>query len=153
MCDYSLMEVPNRLAEEGERLQVYAFHTGTKGLIANVPERRSLWQEIKDFFAKEPESLPCAVCIPPGAQLRLQGITLPIQKQFGVTDTEEVTFTQLHADAGYHRDAVRFKNGLTLTLQRLQPGQQVDVLSLALLEEEEAVTPSVAASRYELVTR
>lgn len=137
MCDYSLMEVPSRLAEEGEILQVFAFPTGTKGLIAKASAARSLWQEIKDFFTKEPEALPCAVCIPPGAQLTLHNITPAIQQQFNVTATEDVTFTQLHADAGYHRDAIRFCDGQTLTLQRLRPGQQVNVIRLSLPEDDE----------------
>ena len=32
MCDYSLMAVPNRLAEDGEDLVVYRFPTGSLGL-------------------------------------------------------------------------------------------------------------------------
>ncbi len=153
MCDYSLMEVPNRLAEEAESLQVFAFPTGTKGLTAQVPPYRSFWQQFKDFFAKEPDVLPCAVCIPPGARLTLHDITTTIQRQFDVRATEEVTFTQLHADAGYHRDAVRFSNGQTLSLQRLQPGQRVDVLCLSLAEEDERFAPTVSTSIYELISR
>ena len=153
MCDYSLMEVPSRLAEEGETLHVFAFPTGTKGLIAAMPVARSFWQQVKDFFAKEPDSLPCAVCIPPGAQLTLHNISNAIQRQFNVKATEEVTFTQLHADAGYHRDAIRFSNGQTLTLQRLQPGQQIDVLRLSLPDEEEIFAPNIELPMAEFVGR
>jgi hypothetical protein len=32
MCDYSLAGVPNRLAVEGEELQVHRFPTGALGL-------------------------------------------------------------------------------------------------------------------------
>ena len=32
MCDYSLMEYPNRLATEGEVLAVYRFRSGSLGL-------------------------------------------------------------------------------------------------------------------------
>lgn len=153
MCDYSLMEVPNRLAEEGESLQVFAFPTGTKGLVAQTPPYRSFWQQVKDFFAKEPDAPPCAVCIPPGARLTLHNISATIQRQFEVQGTEEVTFTQLHADAGYHRDAVSFSNGQTLSLQRLLSGQSVDVLRLSLAEDDETFAPAFTASMYELMSR
>lgn len=154
MCDYSLMELPSRLAEEGETLHVHAFPTGTKGLIGTPVPIRSFWQQVKDFFSNQPDSLPCAVCIPPGAQLTLHDIPTTLQKQFNVGATEHVTFTQLHAEAGYHRDAIRFRNGQTVTLQRLQPGQAVNVVRLALMEEEEefAVAP-YEASRAQTVGR
>lgn len=155
MCDYSLMEVPNRLAEEGEHLQVYSFHTGTKGLVSpsSLPVREcsSVWQKVKNFFATEPGTPLCAVCVPPGAQLRLHDIPESIQRQFSVGSSEEVMFTQLHADAGYHRDAIRFSNGQTLLLQRLKPGQRVDVLCLTLAEGVDEREPAVARSTRELV--
>ena len=36
MCDYSLAHFPNRLAVEGDRLQVYRFTSGTLGLVPNA---------------------------------------------------------------------------------------------------------------------
>jgi hypothetical protein len=58
---------------------------------------------------------------------------------------ETVEFIQTSADAGRHRDGVRFSNGQEILLQRLAEGQRATVLSLALeqyplpLEEAEAV--------------
>lgn len=34
MCDYSLHDIKNRLANEGEELVVNKFHTGSKGLVS-----------------------------------------------------------------------------------------------------------------------
>ncbi len=36
MCDYSLMAVPNRLAQEGEELVMHRFPTGSLGLASPV---------------------------------------------------------------------------------------------------------------------
>jgi hypothetical protein len=72
-----------------------------------------------------------AVCIPPGARLRLRNIPQALQLRFGLNATEEVIFVQLSAEAYQYRDAVRFQNGREILLQRLGCGQQVEVLSLA----------------------
>jgi len=114
MCDYSLAGVPNRLAVEGEQLVVHPFPTGSVGLASPC----------SSLSSKE-----TAVCIPPGARLRLRDI--PQALQLGLNATEEVTFVQLSAEAYQYRDAVRFQNGREILLQRLGCGQQVEVLSLA----------------------
>ncbi len=137
MCDYSLHALQTRLAVEGEHLIVHRFRTGSIGLAAapppvDNPEGRpkiGFWR--KFFQLEEKPSARCAVCIPPGAKLLLHGISRRLQKQTGSGETQEVTFTQLSAEPSTYRDAVRFHNGLTLLLQRLEPGQLVDVLSLA----------------------
>jgi hypothetical protein len=54
-----------------------------------------------------------------------------------VSETEEVTFTQISANAHSYRDAVRFRNGRQVLLQALREGQRVQVVSLALAEVEE----------------
>ena len=59
MCDYSLAGVPNRLAVEGEQLVVHRFSTGSVGLASPC----------SSLSSKE-----TAVCIPPGARLRLRDI-------------------------------------------------------------------------------
>lgn len=145
MCDYSLMAVPNRLAQEGEDLVAHRFPTGSLGLaspgdlkrIADppAPVRRSLWCVMKEFF-NPPKSEPVpAVCIPPGARLQLQDIPVRLQHELGVAAVEEVTFTQLSAAANSYRDAVRFRNGREVRLQELREGQRVKVLDLSLAEE------------------
>jgi hypothetical protein len=77
----------------------------------------------------------------------LRDIPERLQQQFGVGPEEEVTFTQLSASADRYRDAVRFKNGAEVLLQRLTPGQRVDVLSLSLSEEPAVSDIPVAAAR------
>src|SRR5260370_28244679 len=117
MCDYSLAGVPNRLAVEGEQLVVHRFCTGSLGLASPCSQ----------LLSKETP----AVCITPGAGLRLRDIPQALQLRFGLNAAEEVTFVQLSAEAYQYRDAVRFQNGREILLQRLGCGQQVEVLSLA----------------------
>ena len=119
MCDYSLAGVPNRLAVEGEELMVFHFPTGTRGLTSSYP---SLW---RTWFKRTP-----AVCVPPGARLLLRDIPKDLRRRFDVRTTEEVTFVQLNAEAYQYRDAVLFRNGREVLLQRLTCGQRVEVLSL-----------------------
>jgi hypothetical protein len=67
MCDYSLAGIPNRLAEEGERLMVCRFSAGSIGLTSDA----SLWRSL---FKETP-----AVCVPPGARLLLRDIPRDLQ--------------------------------------------------------------------------
>ena len=145
MCDYSLMAVPNRLAREDEELVAYRFPTGSLGLaspadlkrtVAPQPSaRRSLWCAIREFLnPPKMEPVP-AVCIPPGARLRLQEIPARLQQDLGVGSVEEVTFTQISAAVNSYRDAVRFENGRTVRLQELREGQRVRILDLSMAEE------------------
>jgi len=155
MCDYSLNGVPNRLAEEGEHLAVHLFPTGSLGLAAasdqqslrtDQPQRGvSIWARIRDWFTLETQQNIPAVCIPPGAKLVLDGIPSRLQEQYGVGATEPVTFVQLSAEPYQYRDAIRFRNGREVLLQRLPVGQRVAVLQLAL-EEENVPTTQGAAS-------
>ncbi len=143
MCDYSLMAVPNRLAREGEELVSHRFPTGSLGLAA--PDdlqrrpapvaRKTFWAAFKEFFQPPEAEAVCAVCIPPGARLRLEDIPARLQAEFGVGCAEDVTFTQLNASAHSYRDAVRFANGRELRLQELREGQHVRVLDLSLAED------------------
>lgn len=145
MCDYSLMAVPNRLAQEGEELVAHRFPTGSLGLAspddlkraANppAPVRKTIWCVLKDFF-NPPKSDPIpAVCIPPGAKLQLQDIPVRLQADVGVGPVESVTFTQITAAVNSYRDAVRFANGREVRLQELREGQRVRVLDLSMAEE------------------
>jgi hypothetical protein len=93
-----------------------------------------------------------AVCIPPGARLQVDGIPAPLQKQFGVGACEEVTFVQLTAEPFRYRDAIRFKNGQEVLLQKLSDGLKMDVLSLALAEEIPAPERAARSSILEQVS-
>jgi len=146
MCDYSLFAIPNRLAKEQEDLVAHRFPTGSMGLASPVdlcrsaqlrrqaPGKAGLWSAIKGFFTMPKLEPVPAVCIPPGASLRLQDIPVRLQQELGVRPEEDVVFTQTSASVNTYRDAVRFPNGRELNLQELREGQRVRVLSLALAE-------------------
>jgi hypothetical protein len=146
MCDYSLMEFPNRLAVEGEVLMVHRFRSGSLGLASQedcdrarnkTTRKKTFWEKVKDIlFLPEAPSTP-AVCIPPGARLVLHDVPASLQKQLGVTADEEVTFLQTTAVENRHRDAVRFHTGYVLRLQDLIVGQRVQVMDLGDSAEEE----------------
>jgi hypothetical protein len=167
MCDYSLHGIKNRLANEGEQLFIHRFHTGSKGL-ASVTDLRNLektppgagvWTRFKCWVENQrrlvngdlKRALP-AVCIPPGARLHVDGIPSPMQRQFGVGPREEVTFVQLTAEPFKYRDAIRFNNGQEILLQQLSAGLRMDVLSLALAEENPAPKPAARSSILEQVS-
>jgi len=139
MCDYSLMAFPNRLAREGEDLITHRFASGAMGLACRSdlqsmqrPQTAAgtFWSVLKKMLAApERVSVP-AVCIPPGARLRLMDIPESLQKQTCVGPVEEVTFTQTTAVVNAYRDAIRFRNGQELLIQQLREGQRVHVLTL-----------------------
>ena len=132
MCDYSLAGLPNRLAVEGEQLVVHRFPFSL-GLASPCSSPAQTWSQ---------KTTP-AVCVAPGARLLLRDIPDDLQSQFHVGPSEEVTFVQLSATAYRYRDAVRFKNGQEILLQKLKCGQRVDVLCLSGTdsgEEEEHQT-------------
>jgi hypothetical protein len=144
MCDYSLMAVPNRLAREDEELVVHRFPTGSLGLAAPAdvkravqalaPAHKSFWCVVRDFFdPPRTEPVP-AVCIPPGARLRLEDIPARLQRELDVRPVEDVVFTQLTAAVNTYRDAVRFANGHAARLQELREGQRVRVLDLSMAD-------------------
>jgi hypothetical protein len=149
MCDYSLMEFPNRLAVEGEVLVVHRFRSGSLGLASQnececarmkLAQKKTFWQTVKDIlFLPELPPTP-AVCIPPGARLVLHDVPATLQKQLGVKQDEEVTFMQTSAAENRHRDAVRFRSGHVLRLQELTVGQRVHVMDLGYDCDEEPNT-------------
>lgn len=151
MCDYSLHAVPNRLAVEGEELVTYRFPTSSIGLASpadlekadcqNAAKGISWWSALKSWLNPPPrriDQIP-AVCIPPGARLRMNDIPRELQQELGVGRTEEVTFVELSASAYRYRDGVRFQRGAEILLQYLDEGLHVDVLSLGGGEQSEVV--------------
>lgn len=144
MCDYSLMNVPNRLAQESEDLVAHRFPTGSLGLaspadlkraIASRPHRVGIWATICEFFNPPKLEPVAAVCIPPGARLQLLDIPARIQQEYGVGPVEEAIFTQVTAATNTHRDAIRFANGREMRLQEIREGQRVRVVDLSMAEE------------------
>jgi hypothetical protein len=142
MCDYSLHNIRNRLAVEGEPLQLHRFPTGSLGLASpsdlgsNGGTSQSVngWQRIKNLFKTSPP-VP-AVCVPCGTHLILREIPLFLQKRFGITAEEEVIFTQLSLEPHRYRDGIRFHNGQEILLQYLPIGLQLDVLCLSAIDGE-----------------
>jgi hypothetical protein len=134
MCDYSLAHFPNRLAVEGEQLIVHRFGSLTVGL---APAQLGLKQLL--FGAGR-----LAVCVPPGARLRLRDIPDYLQRSLDVGAVEEVTFIEKSFEEFAYRDGVRFANGRAVLLQRLQCGQRVDVLSLDSEESESELPTGVS---------
>jgi hypothetical protein len=140
MCDYSLMNVPNRLAREGEELVAHRFAGGSMGLASYsdlhpkldpvAPSQRTFWSMVKEFLHPPVTNPVPAVCIPPGARLALRNIPEQMQGELGVGPAEEVVFTQITAASHTYRDAVRFSKGQEVLLQRLKEGQRVRVLAL-----------------------
>ena len=149
MCDYSLMHLPNRLAREGENLVIHRFPSGSKGLTSpedlhpkagpDAPPR-SFWMAVKEFFSPETACSVPAVCIPPGAQLQLQGIDEDLRRKYKLKSDEECRFEQLTDAVNTYRDSVAFHNGVRLRLQELPEGQRVAVVSLAGTQERAAET-------------
>src|SRR5207249_5814631 len=101
MCDYSLMAIPNRLAEEGEELVTHRFWTGSLGFAspldmckAALPLGRRLvfWpMPHENMYFKLREANTRAICIPPGTRLILQDIPQSLQCDLKIGPTEEVT--------------------------------------------------------------
>ena len=141
MCDYSLHGLPNRLAMEGEELVAHRFITGAIGLTSpaelrraatckNQSAKKGFWSVIKAAIFPPTLAETPAVCIPPGARLRMTGIPANLQRELGVREDETVTFTQTTVMANTYHDAVRFENGRQVLLQMLKEGQLVRVLAL-----------------------
>jgi hypothetical protein len=141
MCDYSLMAVPNRLAQQGEELVMHRFPTASMGLASPEDVRRSteprpavrqtIWQRIHALV--DPPAAPevCAVCIPPGARLLVRDIPARLQQLWSLRGEEECVFTQISANAHAYRDAVRFPGGREVRLQELPEGLSIRVLDLS----------------------
>src|SRR5262245_45013984 len=100
MCDYSLHEYQNRLAQEGETLIVHRFMSNTVGLTSPAElqaattekanqRRPGFWSSLRDFFS-EPTEKATAVCVPPGARLLLGNIPARLRRKLNVGDEEEV---------------------------------------------------------------
>ncbi len=150
MCDYSLHQNRNRLALGGETLVIYRFPSSTLGLASPADlqaiadekacRRPRFWLAIVDFFSAPVGEKVTAVCVPPGAQLRLRDIPERLRRKLSVCDEEDVVFTQLSAEANRHRDAVRFRSGREVLLQELEQGQRVFVIS-TFLPDEATETP------------
>ena len=148
MCDYSLEAFPNRLAVRGERLITHRFRSGSIGMasptdiatalrLKEESESRGWWAAVKAWLSPQAEldNVP-AVCIPPGARLRMSRVPDQMQRSQALRAVEDVTFVQLTAEAFCYRDAIRFDNGCKVVLQTLGEGIPFEMVSLDLAEED-----------------
>ena len=148
MCDYSLHTMKNRLAQKDERLVLHRFRTGSKGFAsaedAGLCSGFSIWKPQTWRMAYLDPEVQCAVCLPPGATLTLEDIPQEIQDNYRVSARELVTFQQLSNDPFRYRDAVVFRSGAKLLLQKLPEGVKATVLCLGQVEEQ-ALEPMAVA--------
>jgi len=161
MCDYSLQTFRNRPAVDGEPLIVYRFPSGVLGLasptdLQQPADERAAETTILRFCRAAIRWLnpvvrcPAAICVSPGTQLLLRDIPERLQEQMQVDPEEEVTVTQNAVAPYQYRDAVYFKNGKEIPVQRLSEGQRVDVLCVAREEwaGREGAPELLALSRW-----
>lgn len=143
MCDFSLGLADTRLAVDGEQLFIHEFDTQlkSKGLASRadfLAARPGILKQIANFLLRPGKKIHLdlpAVCIPPGARLTVSGIPKWIQQKYGIGAIEEATFTQITYEPFRYRDAFRFSNGRTLSLQKFREGVRVEVVRVALEEE------------------
>jgi hypothetical protein len=117
-------------------LIVHQFHTGSKGLTSpeyrkSAPRPKGLLAVLKTVVGRYSPPKECAVCIPDGARLTLEGISEKLQEAYHLSPVEKVTFRQLSASALIYRDAVEFGNGMKVRLQELEEGQSLEVRALS----------------------
>lgn len=143
MCDYSLMIFPNRLANEGESLVTHKFSTGSIGFVSPIdlcapspPHPHctdvSFWGKVSSWFAAPAARPPIpAVCIPPGARLKVQFVPTNARGVFRKEPGDDVVFTETTASWGQFRDALRVEGNREILLQYLGEGLEVQVVDLA----------------------
>lgn len=143
MCDYSQRGLPTRLACEGELLVTYRFPTKLIGLASaldldeaehrksNTKRRRTWFTVFRRRRSRDTDTRQVpAVCIPPGARLRMTHIPAELRERWALRPVEDVRFTQTGDDPERFRDAIRFGNGRLLALQTLPQRICFMVLSL-----------------------
>jgi hypothetical protein len=152
------MNLPSRLAKEGEILVTHKFFAGPIGFAS--PEELSnaqlcskgalsgSWiQAEAGVFGLSVRSAVSAVCIPPGARLKLLSISDAARAKFGAAAGDEVVFTQITAARNRFRDALRIGGKHEVLLQSLGRGLEIQVVSLTLTPEP---NPQAARLRHYL---
>ena len=146
MCDYSLMNLPNRLANEGEILVTHRFASGSIGFVSPADLRssrvralpvchRGFWAHVGAWFRCPDSHSLSAVCIPPGARLQALSISDALRKVTGIQPGDEVTFNQSTAEWGQYRDALWIAPGRQVLLQCLSEGAEFQVMRFDSVSE------------------
>ena len=118
---------------------------------AEVPSDLPFLERVKKWLYPPAPAECTAVCVPPGAHLLVRDIPKKMQQAFCLQGpVQEVTFTQI-GTVGF-RDAICFRNGTKVLLQRLDEGQRVKVLALSAedVSSPEPATKSFVFSRIGL---
>jgi hypothetical protein len=118
MCDYSLELYRSVPAVAGEQYSLARFASGSMGFTSG-------------------KTCETAVCVPADAHLRLEGISETLQRTLNVGPIADVVMTRL--DTGPHKDAVRFSDGKTISLQSLNPGLTATMIAPAVLDLIEGI--------------
>jgi len=66
----------------------------------------------------------------------VRDIPRSLQRELGVSETEEAVFIETTAEVNTYRDALRFQNRRQVLLQELREGQRVRVLFTSTAELE-----------------
>jgi len=154
MCDYSLMAIPNRLAEEGESLVAHRFPTGSVGFASPEDLCKTVqWQGARPLGFSAQNKLG-------SGGLRPTRCPLDVARYSGTSAARSRSGcgrgSHLYPacpTAYTYRDAIRFANGQEILLQELGEGQQVKVLDLSsgdafeAVREERLELPFAAGSR------
>ncbi len=139
MCDYSLYVFRNRLARDGEEVIAYRFSTGCTGFAGVLdvsaqpspkPHLGICWPQLKSWFFPRRHDGPTAVCVPPGATVRLDPVESKLRMRLGLEESEDAVFIQVTDDEFSYRDGLRFRNGRQILLQELRTGQRVRIRSI-----------------------
>jgi hypothetical protein len=140
--DYSLSDLPVRLAVEGEELAVHRFATGSTGLVrpsdlqSSEPAQRrisarSLWDRAVcriSRYSPPPQGIQ-AIYVPPGADVILKNIPADLRQRYGIEEVEGAKVALAESDAD--PDAIQLHNGCRLLLRNLPVGMRLELLSLA----------------------
>ena len=152
MCDYSQHGLPSRLSCEGELLITHRFPTKLIGLgspfdIEEAERARTRQRNgrawvfaLKRLFSRDTAAcrIP-AVCVPPGARLRMTHIPAKLKRKWGLGPVEDVLFTEIGDDPERYRDASRFRSGKLVVLQSLP--ERVCFVVLSLGSDEKSPIP------------
>ena len=132
MCDFSLESYGSRKAEQGDRLLVFRFPTGTTGVC-------------------RPHEHNCPTCLEPGTELAFDG---PIELWDGLKlPPGTATFIQFECNAWmrngkplHHRDGLEMADGKRVLLQNLKPGQTLSVLQVPAEPDADAIWAALMAA-------
>lgn len=92
--------------------------------------------QLKSWFFPRRHHGPVAVCLPPGARIRLSPVGARLRGEFNLSETEDAVFPQFNASDFAYRDGLRLRDGEQILLQHLPPGQRARVISTCPPKDE-----------------